>query len=402
MKKKEKEELPKLPRGQGSFKYQTKNGLICYTKRINNKYISVYAKTVNECFSKMKTKEKEIEEKAKQMHPIDNGAQVLLQEAIYTWLFTYKKPVMKGRAFDTIEGTYNNQLKDTFLGRTLIEQVESDDIQRFLNNLIENKSLSTTKKTFSLLKQFFEYYYAKDINNNPMNLVRLPKKQVIYDVSNVVDNEEMVVLSDSEIERLSEELSKPYQEGKVGYSYGHMLLFTLWSFMRIGEVIALQYKDIDFETKTLKVYKAYGKERDRSEGAKNKYKWVLTTAKTKSGRRTLYLYEKAWDNLMLHIQEHYPNAKPDTFIFFTKQGNPMPDQFLNNMLSKALERAGITKKITIHGLRHTGISFFLRHGVSDEVISKQAGHSDIATTHKVYYTVIEEQQRSAFNNLDKN
>lgn len=390
-----KQELPKLPYGQGSMKYYNGTDTICYRKFINNKYISVYGKTPRECFTKMKQKEKELEEKEKYQHPTDTSVEVLLQEAVYRWLFTFKKPTMKGRSFDTIEGTYLNQLEGTSLGRTPIENVGAEDVQAHLNELISNKSISTTKKTYSLLKQFFDYYYARDINNNPMNLVQMPKKQIIF---NEDSTEEMVVLSDEEIELLTKELSKPYSIGRIGYSYGHMLLFTLWSFMRIGEVIALQYKDIDFENKTVKVYKAYGKERDRDSDEK-RYKWVLTTAKTKSGRRTLYLYEKAWDNLMAHIEEHFPQAEPNTYIFFSKQGNPMSDQFLNNMLTKALERAGIDKKITIHGLRHTGISYFLRHGVSEDVISKQAGHSEISTTQRVYYTVIEEQQKSAFKRV---
>lgn len=395
---KKKPDLPKLPYGQGSFKYQSGRDMIAYTKRVNGVYVTVYAKTTKECFSKMKQKESESEEQQKMLHPTESSAQVLLQEAIYNWLFTFKQPMMKGRSFDTIEGTYKNQIEGTSLGRTQIENVESADIQILLNELMHEKSLSTTKKTFSLLKQFFDYYYARDINNNPMNLVKLPKKQIIYDANNIIDEEEFVVLSDEEIGKLTSELSKPFQAGKVGYSYGHMLLFVLWSFTRIGEVIALQYKDINFEEKSIKIYKAYGKERDRS-SSDNKYKWVLTTAKTRSGRRTVYLCEEAWSNLMAHLEEHYPEAEPDTFIFFSKQGNPMPDQYLNNILSKALVRAGIDKKITVHGLRHTGISYFLRHGVPDEVISKQAGHSEIATTQRVYYTVIKEQQQSAFNDF---
>ena len=39
---KNKPELPKLPHGQGSLKYQIGKDLICYTKRISGKYITVY------------------------------------------------------------------------------------------------------------------------------------------------------------------------------------------------------------------------------------------------------------------------------------------------------------------------------------------------------------------------
>lgn len=397
----DKPELPKLPFGQGSFKYQAGKDLISYRKRIDGTDITVYGKTTKECFSKMKIKEREVEKQNKLKHPTDTPVVALLQDGIERWLFTFKKPMMKGRSFDTIEGTFNNQIKDTYLGMTSIENVSSEDIQLYLNELINTHSESTTKKTFSLLKQFFEYYYARDLNNNPMNIVKMPKKQVIYTGNKIEDDDELVVLSDDEIDRLTMELLKPYTPGKIGYSYGHMLLFIMWTFMRVGEVIALQYKDIDFENNTLKIYKAYGKEkvRDDSGKAKKKYDWVLTTTKSKSGRRVLYMHDYAVEHLKEHLRINFPAATDDTFIFFSKQGNPMPDQFLNNMLTKALERAKITKHVSIHGLRHTGISYFIRHGVPNEVISKMAGHSGVAITNDVYYDVIEEQKKNAYSDM---
>lgn len=392
-------ELPKLPHGQGTLRYQKDRKLIRYTKRIQGTYVSVYGNTVKECFSKMKSKERDLEEKVKMQHPTDTPAQVLLQEAIYRWLFTYKKPMLKDRSFDTIEGTYHNQIEDTFLGRTCIDQVQSDDVQLYLNELIESKSLSTTKKAFSLLKQFFDYYYARDINNNPMNLVNLPKKQVRYNSDiPIEDKDNLIVLSDDEIEKLTHELEKPYSNGKIGYFYGNALLFIMWTFMRIGEVIALQYKDIDFEQNTIKVYKSYERVKDRTKETKNNYKWELSDTKTQSGRRIIYMCDEAAKYLKRHITEHYPDPQPETFIFFSTQGNPLAPQFLNNILIKALKRSGVKKHVSVHGLRHTGISYFIRHGVSIKVISKMAGHSDVATTDKIYYNVIQEQLRNAFKN----
>jgi site-specific recombinase XerD len=72
---------------------------------------------------------------------------------------------------------------------------------------------------------------------------------------------------------------------------------------------------------------------------------------------------------------------------------------LNDILSKALKRAGINKKVSVHGLRHTGISYFLRHGAASEVVSKQAGHNDISTTNGIYYSVIEEQKKDMYKGL---
>lgn len=398
-------ELPKLPYGEGTLSYvKGRKDLIQYRKNIHGKRVVIYGSSVQECLKQMKIKENESDEKEKLRHPTETNEVALLQDAIYEWLFTFKKPYLKGRAFDTIEGTFNNQVKDTSIGRTSIQYVTTEDVQKHLNELIEIKSESTTKKTYNLFNQFFKYYYARDLNNNPMNLVTMPRKQIRYDdidPSNIEDEEALVVLSDEEIERLTQELIKPYKPGLVGYSYGHMLLFIMWCFCRIGEVIALQLKDIDFEKGTAKIYKGYGREkiRDENDDSGKSYKWALTTPKSKKGRRVLYLSEKALYHLKKHIEINFPNASPDTFIFFTKQGNPMPDQYLNTILAKALTRSNITKHVTVHGLRHTGISYYLRHGVQVQIVSEQAGHSEVGITNDTYYDIIEEQKRDMYNGI---
>ena len=68
---------------------------------------------------------------------------------------------------------------------------------------------------------------------------------------------------------------------------------------------------------------------------------------------------------------------------------------------KRTEGINHNKNVTIHGLRHTGISYFLRHGVPVEVISRMAGHQSIQITIDTYYSVIEEQKQKALDDLNK-
>ena len=59
------------------------------------------------------------------------------------------------------------------------------------------------------------------------------------------------------------------------------------------------------------------------------------------------------------------------------------------------------KNVTIHGLRHSGISYMLRHGVPVEVVSKMAGHKSIKVTLEIYYSVIEKQKNEAIDKLNE-
>lgn len=395
-------ELPKLVRGEGNFSYHpSKSGktAIRLRKYINGKYVDVYGATPRECIKKMKDKEQAINEREKCYHPTDLSCVALLQDSIKAWLETYKAPDLKPRAYDTLESTYETHIKDTQLGRIAVDNVSSKDIQSHINKIASEKSYSTTKKVHSLLSQYFKQYYVRDINNNPMLTVVLPKKKTTFSDDDFTDAEELIVLTDEEIQLLTEELSKPPQSGKVGYKHGEMLLFVMWSFMRIGEVLALQYKDIDLEHNSVKIYKSYNKVKDRSESKTTNYKWELSDPKTYSGRRILYLYEEAAKHLQKHIKLCCPNPSDNEYLFRSEYGNPISDQYLNTVLHKALKRCGISKNITVHGLRHTGISYFLRHGCPIESISKLAGHSDTGITSRVYYSVIDTQKRDVYKNI---
>lgn len=86
--------------------------------------------------------------------------------------------------------------------------MSSNDIQLLLNEVATSKSQSTINKVYGLLCQFFEHYYKRDVNNNPMLLVDRPNKQKDYSVEDAGELDNNKVLSNEEIELLTKELSK--------------------------------------------------------------------------------------------------------------------------------------------------------------------------------------------------
>ena len=391
-------ELPALPYGQGSMTWVTiKNKeYIQYRKNIgtiHKKRKVVYGDTVQEVLRLMKAEEKKYaDEEAKTHYEQANPGNLLFQEAIHSWLTLTKKPVLKSRSYDTIESTFYTHIHNKPLGRSMISNVLPTDIQRALNDLNETHATSTVKKVYNLLSQFFAYYYATDISKNPMNRVIIPKKQVVFDANTeIIDTEEIEVLSDEEIKAFTDDLISH----KISNAW--LLIFIMWTYVRLGEVVAIQYKDIDFDSHKIKIYKSYERVKDRS-GGSLKYKWELSTPKTKHGRRIIILCDNAYNALQEHLKVKN-EWKPTDFIFVTPSGNPQTSQTLNKTLQASFKRCGIQKSVTVHGLRHTGISYFLRHGVDVKVISEMAGHSDVATTQRIYYNVLQEQKDAAYDEL---
>lgn len=68
-------------------------------------------------------------------------------------------------------------------------------------------------------------------------------------------------------------------------------------------------------------------------------------------------------------------------LLCTLQGGPVAPVYVRNLMRRLGERAGIQKRVHPHGLRHTHACELRKEGVDIGVISKQLGHSSIATTH---------------------
>lgn len=170
--------------------------------------------------------------------------------------------------------------------------------------------------------------------------------------------------------------------------------------MRYGEILALQWKDIDFNNKGAYVYKTYSYVKDRTSET-NKRKWQLTVAKTEDSIRYEYLCDEAINALLEYKKRKTSFLGENDFIFTTEEGKPIPNDQLNRNLKTILKRAGINTRVTIHGLRHTGISYFLRRGIDVSIIAKQAGHASLDITRKIYYTITQEQYKEEINKINR-
>ena len=67
-------------------------------------------------------------------------------------------------------------------------------------------------------------------------------------------------------------------------------------------------------------------------------------------------------------------------LFCTLRGKPIDQAYVRALLPRLGRKAGIEKRVHAHGLRHTHASKLRQEGVDMDIISKQLGHSSIATT----------------------
>lgn len=393
--------IPKLPYGQGSMSLRP-DGTIKYKKRIGNpkKEYYVYGKTPRECMRKMSELESSIGNNTK---PTDNTS--LLYEEIERWLINIKAKTLKEQSYRRLEGTFNNQINKSQLGNMLISQIDSDNIQSLINELNSKKySYSTIKKTYDLLNDFFRYYSAKTKLDNPMLLVTMPTRNNVS-----IKEKDIEFFEQSDIDKFINECGVKYKTGKNKYRYGYALAANIYLGMRAGELLSLQWKDIDFENNTIYVcktlietynpdYDMNNPEKMKEEGIK-KVIFVVQQSTKKSKNRYVPINSKAKELLLLH-KSNSEYTDLEDYVINTRNRKTTTIKNMSDTL-KAIEKSAGTsvQNSGTHTLRHTCASLYFRAGVPVETICQILGNSR-EVCEKTYIHFIEEQLKEAASKID--
>jgi len=163
----------------------------------------------------------------------------------------------------------------------------------------------------------------------------------------------------------------------------HVLFFlALVTGMRQGEIFALRWDAVDFDTSSVFVRASLGRDRDG--------KPVLTPPKA-SRRRRIDVGSAMRELLIEHRR-----LKPDgVWVFTDRHGDPLEkDRFVRGIFHPLLRRAGI-RRIRFHDLRHTSATLALANGVNVKVVSERLGHSSAQMTLDVYTRALPTLQRDA-------
>ena len=195
--------------------------------------------------------------------------------------------------------------------------------------------------------------------------------------------------------------------GKIGApTYGNnanLLMFIMFTGLRIGEAIDLQWKDLDLSEKNPKVSVTSSSVtlKNRDGDTKKKYINSSSSTKTTSGNRTIPLNKQALE--IIEIEKNLNTKhKKDDYVFITENGGKIKSrQNVNRTLSNMMTRAGCSiSTCTPHELRHSFGSALLKNGVDIKVVSQLLGHKDISITYNVYIHILEEQKIDAINSLN--
>lgn len=281
----------------------------------------------------------------------------------------YRKGKIGGNAYNTNMCTLN-RIKANPFASICIEKVTKEQIELFLEKERE-KSNSLIKKDYSMLRRIFEYavdnmYITKNYFAG-VNPIEKPKSKKA--------DKKVQALTFSEQQRFGEYLNSHT------VTYKNIFLLLLHTGIRVGESLALDINDVDFESKQIKIYKILTKEKD---GAITIHDSNSST--TKNGTRTVEINEFYCESLKQAVEKAKENKKNKQHLLFSQDnGSLIKTNSINSVFKRVCEKVGITKKdINTHCLRHTFATRCIEAGVSLPVLQTLMGHDRIQTTLDTY------------------
>lgn len=168
--------------------------------------------------------------------------------------------------------------------------------------------------------------------------------------------------------------------------------------LRKGEALGLRWSDVDLDARTLRV---------RSTLQRLNGELHISAPKTSRSRRTLVLplacvVALRWQRLRLRDEQSTAGRvwDPDGLIFVTSEGRPNEPRNLNRDFYALCKKAGITRHVRVHDLRHTCATILLSQGVDPRVIMDTLGHSTIGMTLNTYAHVLPAANRAAAAQMD--
>ena len=382
----------KRKKGEGSWGKKTINGIEYqrYRKIYNGTTKEFYGRTVKE----VKEKIKEFESRNMYVKKTDVQKQTF-GEYLDNWFENVRVYEVESSTYLRNEQTINYHIKDSSLYNAQIINVDFELCQALINKLSEKYSRSTISKVYVILNMCFNYALTKGhIGENPMMKVKMPKESSL-----VKKKKEAKWLSSNDVEKLVLEAERLNTrefriKGKVGERvYGvnaYYVILIIYTGLRIGELMALTWNDIDFKNKTLSVNKSRAK--GKIDGKTVLY---VKDPKSESGTRIIPLSDRA----IYALQKIKECSSSDSDLVVS---NTSSESNITRTINRMLFRAGCeTEKCGLHALRHTFGSLLLEKGIDLKTISYLLGHSDITVTANIYLHVTREQAINSIEVLNK-
>ena len=257
-----------------------------------------------------------------------------------------------------------------YFGNKRVNDITVADIRQWQNELIKMGYSPTYLKTINnQLSAIFNYairYY--DLKSNPCAKAGSMGKSKA---------EEMDFWTGEEFRK--------FIDSVMNKRLSYMAFMTLyWTGMRLGELLALNPKDVDLEKRTISITKSY-----QRLGKKD----VITPPKTPKSKRVITVPEFLAADIKDYMDSLYDLQENDRLFPITKY-------YLEHEMQRGIKESGV-KRIRVHDLRHSHASMLIELGFSPLEIANRLGHEKVETTLNTYAHLYPNKQTKLAERLDR-
>lgn len=289
------------------------------------------------------------------------------------WLYERIQPHVRRSTFEGYVRQVERHVKP-LLGSLYLHEIGEEHLADFSERLCRKLAQSTARGIQRLLKACLkEAVTAGLLHESPYSRFRMPK----------APRRPPRILTQAEQRRLE-------QAALSGGCIEQIL--PLYTGLRLGELCALKWSDVDFGARTLRVQRSV--QRLSSPQSAGKTALQIGTPKSDSSVRELPL--PAF--LLALLREKRRKAPADRFIFPGKGGAAMDPRTMQNHF-KALAGALNIPNAHVHTLRHTFATRCLEQHIGFEVLSQLLGHSSPRVTMDHYAHATDENMRRSISKL---
>ena len=282
-----------------------------------------------------------------------------LKEWCYKYIETYKRYTLKPSTYDS----YLSYCKHINIEKD-IRDIKPFDIQGIINEMLSKRlALSTVKHTVIVMRLALDKAYKLGLihDKSLFDDIELPKQKP----------RKVTALTDQEQDQLVLNRDKSH--------YGDFFLALLYSGLRVGELIALKWTNVDLINDVIYV-----------EGTMYKHK--INSPKTETSIRDVPIAEELKPIL-------YRQRKNRNFVFVSTLGTPIVYTSVRDAWHRFCNTCGIYRPVGLHALRHTFATNAVAAGVNLKALSAILGHSSVAITLDIYTDVTFEDKKKAMRQI---
>lgn len=318
-------------------------------------------------------------------------------EWLDTWLKEYARPHIRPSTWQNYEMVIRVHIKPA-IGSLQLKQLQAAHLQRLYNEKRENGrvdgrgglSARTVRIIHTVMHASLKQALKEGlVARNVAEATTLPRQQ----------KKELRVLTLEEEQR--------FIAAVAGDRLGTAFLLDLASGMRLGELLALRWQDVDLKEGVIRVRQALS--RVKVPDGPTKTALIFQEPKTAKGKRSIPLPEWAIAALKAHKARQAQEKlllglayQDNGLVFATEEGKPIEPRNFIRKFYQLREKAGLPKDVNFHALRHTYATRLLEANEHPKVVQELLGHSQISMTLDTYSHVLPELKKAAaakLNNL---